>query len=183
MAKHMRHETSTPAPAPTPSPAPARKASIWGLLVATCIPLAAGMTVKLLTPGSSSQLSALAKPPYMPPTRTFPVVWTLLCVLMGVASYQLWLHRDKGRNGHHDGAWALVLYGLQLVLNALWPVLFFWTELYYAAFGWLVVLWIVVALLILRARRVSKTAALLFVPCLLWITYAGYLNLGIALLN
>ena len=78
---------------------------------------------------------------------------------------------------------ALSLYGYQLIVNFLWPVFFFDFQWYFFAFLWLVLLWVLVAKMIFQFGNISQTAALLNAPYLLWLGFAGYLNLGIWLLN
>ena len=98
---------------------------------------------------------------------------------MGIASY---LVLTSGKAQEHIKA-ALVLYAIQLAFNFLWPIFFFGLSAYLFAFVWLVTLWLLILATIIFFYRSSETAAWLMVPYLVWVTFAGYLNLGIYLLN
>lgn len=149
------------------------------LLIAVAIPLVVGGLAALLTSGSMDLLEMVEKPPLSPPGWLFPVAWTILYILMGVASYLVWQTTGSPRLRQQ----ALRLYGLQLVVNFVWPLLFFNLQWYVVAFLWLVLLWVLILLTLLAFRRLSPVAGWLLVPYLLWVTFAGYLNLGIAILN
>ena len=149
------------------------------LFICIAIPLIAGGVAGFISKNSMSAFAALNKPPLSPPGWLFPVVWTILYLLMGIASYLI-LTSDAPQK---DIGNALKLYGLQLFFNFLWPFLFFQLELYFFAFIWLVALWLLILATIISFSRISKPTAYLMVPYLLWVTFAGYLNLGIAILN
>lgn len=149
------------------------------LLIAVAIPLAVGGLAALLTGGGMDVFEAVDKPPLSPPGWLFPVVWTILYALMGVASYLVWQTVGSPRLRQR----ALRLYGLQLVANFVWPLLFFNLQWYLFSFLWLVLLWMLILLTLLSFRRLSPPAGWLLVPYLLWVTFAGYLNLGIYILN
>ena len=149
------------------------------LLSAIAIPLAVGALAALLSRGSMEIFASLEKPPLAPPGWLFPVAWTILYIAMGIASYFVATSggsRELIRN-------ALTVYGLQLLVNFCWPLLFFVFRLYRFSFAWLVLLWILILITIIRFHRLSKPAAYLLIPYLVWVTYAGYLNLGVAILN
>lgn len=143
------------------------------------IPLAAGGLAGILTMNSMRVYEDLVLPSLSPPSWVFPVVWTVLYILMGIASYLVY------RSGApaSDKKRALLLYAAQLVFNFIWPILFFRMENYLAAFIWLVLLWILILATTVSFARISKPAAWLMVPYLLWVTFAGYLNLSVYLLN
>lgn len=148
------------------------------LLTAIAIPVIAGGLVGILTANSMQDFEALMKPPLSPPGWLFPVVWTILYILMGIASYLVW--RDG--NGEQKKQ-ALTLYGLQLIVNLLWPIAFFVLEWYLFAFAWLVLLWVLIYKTIRAFREINVNAAYLMLPYLLWVTFAAYLNLSIWWLN
>ena len=133
----------------------------------------------LLTMNSMEAFEALNQPPLSPPGWLFPVVWTVLYVLMGIASYLV----SVSDAPHEEKARALWTYGIQLAFNFLWPIAFFNLKWYLFAFLWLVILWILILITALRFGRIRKPAGYLLVPYLLWVAFAGYLNLGIYLLN
>ena len=149
------------------------------LVICLAIPLVVGGAAGLLTMNSMEAFEALNQPPLSPPGWLFPVVWTVLYVLMGIASYLASVsdapHKEKAR--------ALWTYGIQLAFNFLWPIAFFNLKWYLFAFLWLVILWILILITALRFGRIRKPAGYLLVPYLLWVAFAGYLNLGIYLLN
>ena len=120
-----------------------------------------------------------------PPAWLFPVVWTLLFAMMGIASYIIIMSGGRGgfpeRNAEVRSA--IILYGLQLAVNFCWPLLFFNMKMYLAAFMWLLLLWLMIVTMFFSFYRLSKTAGYLVVPYVLWVTFAGYLNLGIYFLN
>lgn len=149
------------------------------LLICIAIPLAVGGLSAWLTRGSMDTFAALNKPPLSPPGWLFPVVWTILFVLMGLASY-LVLKSGKPQQKVNR---ALRLYGIQLGVNFFWSVFFFNLSLYLFSFIWLILLWILILVTTIRFRRLSQPAGMLMLPYLLWVAFAGYLNLGIYLLN
>ncbi len=148
------------------------------LLIAIAIPLAVGGVAALLTSDSMSMFEVVKKPPLSPPGWLFPVVWTILYTLMGIASYLVW--REAPSAARQRG---LSLYALQLAVNFVWPLLFFGAQWYLFAFIWLVLLWVLIWLTWNNFRQVSTTAGWLLVPYIVWVTFAGYLNLGIYILN
>ena len=128
--------------------------------------------------GSRAYESAISKPPLSPPGWVFPVVWVILFALMGVGAARVWLtgpSRDRTRG--------LLLFGVQLLFNFFWSVLFFNLRRYGFALLWLLVLWGLILWMILAFRKTDKAAAWLQVPYLLWVTFAAWLNLGVWALN
>lgn len=149
------------------------------LIICLAIPLVVGGAAGLLTMNSMEAFEALNQPPLSPPGWLFLVVWTVLYVLMGIASYLV----SVSDAPHEEKARALWTYGIQLAFNFLWPIAFFNLKWYLFAFLWLVILWILILITALRFGRIRKPAGYLLVPYLLWVAFAGYLNLGIYLLN
>lgn len=150
----------------------------WKKLAASiAIPLVAGGASGFLSRSGMGIYKTLRQPPLAPPGWLFPVVWTALYVLMGVSSYLIAV------SGSEDRKLALKIYGVQLVVNMLWTPVFFLLKWYLTAFVILVLLWYLVVMMILAFGGIRPLAAKLQIPYLLWITFAGYLNLGIYLLN
>ena len=149
------------------------------LLIFIAIPLLVGIVAGLLTRGSMETFASLNKPPLSPPGILFPIVWTILYTLMGIASYLVYTS-DKEKEEVNN---ALIVYFLQLAVNFFWSIFFFNLEWYTFSFFWLVLLWVLIFYTIRLFYPISKTAAYLLIPYLLWVTFAGYLNLGIAALN
>ena len=152
----------------------------WKLLIwCIAIPLAVGGLSSLITGGGMEVFSRIEKPPLSPPAWLFPVVWTILYTLMGVSSY-LVLTSDAGKEEIAD---ALAVYVCQLVVNFLWPVFFFNFQWFFVSFLWLVLLIFLVVSMIREFYGISKTAAYLNIPYLLWLLFAGYLNFTIWWIN
>ncbi len=149
------------------------------LIICILIPLLVGGISALLTRNSMATFESVAKPPLSPPGWLFPVVWTILYILMGIASYLI--STSKGPKTLSDSA--LAIYGLQLVFNFFWSIIFFNMEAYLFAFVWLIALWLLILWTTVAFYKIDKTAGLLMIPYLIWVTFAGYLNLGIYLLN
>lgn len=148
-------------------------------LICVLIPLFVGLLSSSLTSENITILDQLKKPPLYPPGFLFPIVWTILYIFMGIASYLVL----TSAGDYNDIIDALSAYLLQLGVNFFWPIFFFNLQAFFFSFLWLVLLWILIALTIYNFAQVSKTAAYLMIPYLVWVTFAGYLNLSIFLLN
>ena len=143
------------------------------------IPLAVGGLSALFTMGSMQDFAALKQPPLSPPGWLFPVVWTVLFVLMGIASY-LVLETASGVEAKKS---AFKAYFLQLGFNFMWSIIFFPLGAYEVAFAWLLALLGLIVITTLKFYNINKDAAILMLPYILWVSFAGYLNLAIAYLN
>ena len=162
------------------------------LIICILIPLAVGGVAGLLSMGGMESFTVMNQPPLSPPAWVFPVAWTILYTLMGISSYIIFVSEpyivqdgnlNKNTKENNEKSKALSTYGYQLLVNFLWPVFFFNFGWYFFSFLWLALLWILVAKMILEFGEISRIAALLNIPYLLWLSFAGYLNLGIWLLN
>lgn len=149
------------------------------LLICIAIPLIIGMVSALLTRNSMELFAIVEKPPLAPPAWLFPVVWTILYILMGISSYII-ITSDASREEIES---AINIYIYQLIVNFLWPTFFFNFKWYLFSFLWLILLWILVFTMIRKFYDINKVAAYLNVPYIVWLTFAGYLNAGIWLLN
>ena len=147
------------------------------LVISLLIPLATGGIAGLITGRAAGQYGELVKPPLSPPSWVFPVVWTVLYILMGVAFYLVWQSDMPAKKT------AMRLYFIQLFMNFVWPILFFNFEAYGFSFIWLLVLWIMILLTTISFFAADKRAGLLMLPYLIWTAFAGYLNLGVYILN
>ncbi len=145
------------------------------LIPCLLLPLLVGGLAGLISHNGMEAFEALQKPPLTPPGWVFPAAWTVLYLIMGFACYLVMM-----QSPNHT---ALRVYGVQLAVNFLWPILFFSLGMFLPAFVLLIVLWLLIFLTILLFWQVSRTAALLLIPYILWVTFAGYLNFGIYLLN
>ena len=154
------------------------KSNTKKLLLFLAIPLAVGGLSALLA-GGFSDYKSVTQPPLSPPGWVFPLVWSILYLLMGYSSYRiLQAQKDsfKTRN-------ALIAYCVQLLLNFLWSPVFFGLGWYLTAFFLLIALWIAIFVTIRLFSRLDQVAGDLLLPYLLWVTFAAYLNLGVFLLN
>lgn len=147
------------------------------LIISILIPMAAGSISSLISQSDMTAYLMLKKPALSPPGILFPVVWTILYILMGISSWLVYRSDHPLRNS------ALTWYAVQLTLNFFWSILFFNFSWYLAAFIWLVLLIAAILVMICLFRRISPAAALLQIPYLLWCLFAAYLNLSIFLLN
>ena len=139
------------------------------------IPVIIGGVIGLII-SRSIDYNSLQKPPLSPPSILFPIVWTILYVLMGISygildSKSLIELKTK------------IIYSLQLFLNATWSLIFFTLKWRLFAFIWIIILDVLVIVMIIDFFKKNKTAGLLQIPYLLWIIFASYLNLGVYLLN
>lgn len=148
------------------------------LLINIAIPLfLVGGLSALLTMNSMQIYSRINQPPLSPPSWLFPIVWTILFILMGIASYIVF---DSSQNNKMP---AFFVYALQLILNFTWTMIFFNLGNYWLAFGIIVLLLILICLNIFLFAKIDKTAGILLIPYLLWVAFATYLNLAIAIIN
>ena len=128
--------------------------------------------------GAQQYAQSIVLPPLSPPGIVFPIVWTVLFALMGIGSAIVWLAPDsQARSG------ALRLYAVQLAFNFVWSLIFFNWKNYGFSFVWLAALWVLIGWMILRFRALVPAAGWTQVPYFLWVAFAGYLNLGVWLLN
>ena len=148
------------------------------LLICLAVPLGVGGLATLLSGGMDSY-QTLNQPPLSPPGWIFPIVWSILYLLMGYASYRILVSDAEQVSTKR----ALTFYGLQLLLNFLWPLIFFGAQWYWVAFVVLLGMWVCIYLTMRLFGLIDDTAENLLIPYLLWVTFAGYLNLGVALLN
>ena len=121
----------------------------------------------------------LQKPSWQPPDWLFGPAWTVLYVLMGIALWRVWRTAPAGEARNR----ALALFAVQLVLNALWSLIFFQWRQPLLALVEIVVLWIAIALTIRAFRPLDRAAAWLLAPYLAWVTFATALNAGMVILN
>ena len=149
------------------------------LLLSLGIPLAVGGLAALISGGGMADYRNLDQPPLAPPGWVFPVVWTILYLLMGYASYRVLTSGAEEKQIRQ----ALILYGAQLLVNFLWPLIFFGLDWYLVALFVLVILWVLIYLTMRAFSKIDERAGDLLLPYILWVTFAGYLNLGVYLLN
>ncbi len=148
------------------------------LLFHLALPLAVGGAAALLTRDQTGEVYQLIeKPLFAPPAWVFPVVWTLLYILMGVAAYLIQYTPCRYAKT------ALRLYWSSLAVNFLWPVVFFQLRQFTLALVLLVLLWGLVFAATAFYSLCNKTACILMIPYLLWLSFAAYLNMAVVCLN
>ena len=130
----------------------------------------------IVTYAGMSGFEAAKQPPLSPPSFLFPIVWTILYILMGVSYGMI---RQKGRLESSDS----LIYYLQLGVNLLWPIAFFVLKWRLFAFFWIILLDVLVLVMLFRFYSKDRTAGLLQIPYAVWVIFATYLNLGVYLLN
>lgn len=141
--------------------------------------MAGGIGAVFTTAAIPTWYATLVKPALAPPNWIFGPVWTLLFVLMGVAAFFIWQHGT----GRKEVRIALGIFLVQLLLNTLWSILFFGFQNPAAAFAEIILLWLTILATIIYFAKISKPAAWLLVPYIVWVSFASYLNYAIWQLN
>ena len=147
------------------------------LFLSLLISLGIGGIASFLTRDSMGIYSSIRLPAFAPPSSVFPVAWIILYTLMGISAYIIYESSSERKSS------ALVIYGLQLIVNFLWPLIFFDGRMFLTAFVCLIVLWLLVLWMIISFYKIKPIAAYLQIPYILWLTFAAYLNWNIFLLN
>ena len=142
---------------------------------AILLPVLVGALVGIITSGSMDY-NMLQKPPLAPPGAVFPIVWTILYILMGI-SYGI-LKANNQTDEEID--W---IYYIQLAINALWSIIFFNFKWRLFAFVWIILLAVAIISMIRKFYNKNKIAGLLQIPYILWVIFATYLNFGFYILN
>ncbi len=154
--------------------------SIKPYLFFCALSLGIGLLSSFLTRGQMDLYSRINPPPLAPPAILFPIVWTILYLLMGISAARIYLKKEDFPKESAD---ALTVFFVSLALNFSWSIIFFNYRAFWAAFICIIALWISILLTILRYKKIDPTAAYLQIPYLVWVTFAAYLNLAIAILN
>lgn len=155
------------------------KINLKKLFLCIAIPLFVGALAGLISKNSINLFELENKPPLYPPSYIFPIVWTIIYILMGLASYII----VSKNNNQTKTKSAFRFYIIQLIFNFFWPIWFFNFNFYFFAFFWLIALLIFIILTTISFYKISKLASYLMIPYILWVIFAGYLNLSIAILN
>ena len=149
-------------------------------IIAILVPLAVGAVSALITRGNMNIYDEINTPPLSPPGILFPIVWTILYILMGISSAIVYLNKEIAPKAREKG---LSYYALSLAFNFIWSILFFNFRIYLASFAWLIVLLALIICTILSYKKISRLGAYLQIPYAVWVAFAGYLNLTIWFLN
>lgn len=148
------------------------------LIIAILIPLIGGLIISLITRGGVNYYSEkLIKPSFAPPDILFPIIWTILYVLMGYSSYLIY----NSMSCHKETS--LLIYGLNLFLNFMWPIIFFNLQARLFAFLFILLLDIVVGYMIYCFYGINKKAGYLNIPYFVWLIFATILNFSVYILN
>ena len=146
--------------------------SFWkkykSLILNIALPLGIGIVAGLITMGAMEDFAALNPPPLSPPGWLFPVVWTILYVLMGVSSWRIRRIDKQAR--------PLGVYYVSLVFNFFWPIFFFVCHMWLLSLIWLLILWVLVLIYTIGYFRIDRVAGRLQVPYAVWCLFAIYLN-------
>lgn len=150
----------------------------WKALIASIIiPLAIGGLSAIITQNEMQKYGELVQPPLAPPSWLFPIVWTILFILMGISSYIVYSKTENILTP------CLKLYAIQLVVNFFWTILFFNFRAYLISFIWIVLLIFLILKMIFCFAKISKPSAYIQLPYLIWTCFAAYLNIAIYFLN
>lgn len=125
----------------------------------------------------SAKYKPLIKPPLSPPGILFPIVWSILFILMGISIYRIMMSNDAKKSE------ARLIYFIQLIINALWTPIFFGFNQYFLGFLWVLMLIILVVTMLLIFYKIDKISAYLNIPYFIWLLFACYLSFGIYVLN
>ena len=148
--------------------------------ISILISVGVGALSALITRGNMDLYDEIRTPPLSPPSILFPIVWTLLYILMGVSAAMIYLNRTSDFKKRTS---ALATYASSLIVNFAWSIIFFNFKAYFLAFVWLLLLLYLVVKTIVQYRGIDKIAAYLQIPYAIWVTFAGYLSFGIWILN
>lgn len=152
------------------------KINFKSLIISIFIPLMIGAVSSLISM-PFMDYNNLVQPPFAPPGWLFPIVWTILYILMGISAYIVLESNSYDKDG------AYKVYFLQLLVNGLWSIFFFVLKWRLFSSIWLALLIILIVIMIIRFYKINKTAGILQIPYLLWCLFALYLNISIYLLN
>ncbi|MBN1157392.1 tryptophan-rich sensory protein [Candidatus Woesearchaeota archaeon] len=150
--------------------------NIWKLVVSIILPFLASAVGGLFTASSvSTWYVDLTKPSFNPPSWVFGPVWTILYLMMGISLYLLWIKKSNRT--------AFILFGIQLVLNASWSILFFGLKVPLYALIEIIFLWFAILMTIIYFYKINKVSAYFLIPYILWVSFASVLNFAIFILN
>lgn len=144
------------------------------LLIISLIPLLGSLLISYIIKDYFGIYQSLTKPYFAPPAIVFAIVWPILYILMGVSSAIIGQYEDND---------ASFIFYVQLLLNYLWPILFFILRLYAISFFELIILFLLIIITTFKFFKINKIAGILFIPYILWTIYAGYLNFMVWMYN
>lgn len=144
-------------------------------IIYSLLPIVGGVLVGLIISGYMNY-GDIIKPPLSPPSYIFPIVWTILYILMGISYFIATKDKENDKDLNQ-------IYILQLLVNFFWPIIFFVLKMYFTAFFWIILLLILVIIMIKELLKNNKISGCLQITYFIWLLFATYLNIGIFLLN
>lgn len=153
------------------------------MAICVAIPLAVGMASAAITGGAMKKFGQFNQPPLSPPAWLFPVAWTILYILMGVAAYFIFTFKPQTERDKKVRIAALILFCGQLAFNFAWSPIFFLKNEFFIALMWLLAMWLMIIMIMMLMRKRSMVAMWCLLPYVLWCLFAMYLNASIMMLN
>jgi len=152
------------------------KINLKKLIISILLPFIISGIGSIFTSNSiSTWYAELIKPSFNPPSWIFGPVWTILYLIIGISFYLIWIKKfDKI---------TYIIYGIQLLLNGLWTIIFFGFKSPFYALIEIILLWISILLTIIYFYKINKISAYLLIPYILWVTFATILNFSLFILN
>ena len=150
-----------------------------GLIKNILIPLGGGLMVVFITRDSMRVFESVKKSILTPPAIVFPIVWSVLYFLMGIAAYRIYMNNKANKKDYNGYFYYLV----QLLVNFLWSIVFFNFRLYGISFILIIILLILIIITTIKFFKVDKIAAILMTPYILWVSFASYLTFYIWMFN
>lgn len=149
------------------------------LAVSCGISLGVGALSSFISMFGRDNFKDAVKPPLNPPEWLFPVVWTILFILMGISAYLIYMSDSEDE----EKSKALTIYAVQLLVNFFWSIIFFNLSAYLFSSIWILFLLGLIVAMIISFYKINKTAALLQIPYLIWVAFATYLTIAITIIN
>ena len=153
------------------------------LIILIILPLLVGFVSSLITKNAMLVFNSVKKPPLSPPGILFPIVWSILYIMMGISNYLVVICNKTDENIVKLRKKCIIIYIIQLIFNFFWSIIFFRCSQYGFALVWLLMLLILVVVLMINSKKISKTSAYLLIPYIVWMIFATYLNAGVWVLN
>lgn len=154
-----------------------KNVNVKKLIFYLLITLVIGSLPSLFIYGSIGSYDSLNKPLLSPPSIIFPIVWSILYILMSISIYRVMMSENINKDE------AKLIYFIQLITNALWTSIFFYFKEYFLSFLWIIMLIVFVSAMFIKFLKIDKVSAYIQIPYLIWLLFAAYLNFGIFVLN
>ena len=149
-------------------------------IISILIALGVGGLSAFFTRNNMDLYSEIIRPPLSLPSILFPIVWTILFILMGISAAMIYTNKTAPE---YQKKSALYTYAISLIVNFFWSIIFFNMRSFLFAFVWLILLLYLIIKTIIKYKKIEPVAAYLQIPYALWVTFAGYLTLAIFILN